>query len=187
MITARTLQRISDGLDKAVIVFCVAVVLVMLSISTLGITLEVTFNVFELFGASEAFVDSPLDWIYSQTRPSMTRLFLPWLAMLSLTMALKRGEHVAIAMAIRNLRPGLLRGVKIINLVVVGLFGAAMVWYGYFFFENSTQLFMISDTLQVSHKWTALSVPVCGLIICVHLLSGVSLIEIHEFDEEVEE
>ena len=90
-------------------------------------------------------------------------------------------------MAIRNLRPGLLRGVKIVNLVVVGLFGAAMVWYGYFFFENSTQLYMVSDTLQVSHKWTALSIPVSGLIICVHLLSGVSLIEIHEFDGEVEE
>ena len=90
--------------------------------------------------------------MYSQTRPSMTRLFLPWLAMLSLTMALKRGEHVAIAMAIRNLPPRLLWGVKVINLVVVGLFGAAMVWYGYFFFENSTQLFMVSDTLQVSHQ-----------------------------------
>ncbi len=181
------MRRVSDTVDNIVIVVCAALVLVMLTISALGISFEITFNLFEFFGATEAFVNSPLDWIYSQTRPSMTRLFLPWLAMLSLTMALKRGEHVAIAMAIRNLRPGLLRGVKIVNLVVVGLFGAAMVWYGYFFFENSTQLFMISDTLQVSHKWTALSVPVCGLIVCVHLLSGVSLIEIHEFDEEVEE
>ena len=187
MSSIRSLRHVSDTVDKIVVVFCVAVVLVMLTISTLGVALEITFNLFEFFGAAEAFVNSPLDWAFSQTRPSMTRLFLPWLAMLSLTMALKRGEHVAIAMAIRNLRPGLLRGVKIVNLVVVGLFGAAMVWYGYFFFENSTQLFMISDTLQVSHKWTALSVPVCGLIICVHLLSGVSLIEIHEFDEEVEE
>jgi len=186
MSSLRSLRRVSDTVDRIVLVVSVALVLVMLTISTLGISFEVTFNLFEYFGAAEAFVDSPLDWAFSQTRPSMTRLFLPWLAMLSLTMALKRGEHVAISLAIRRLPPRILRGVKVVNLVVVGLFGAAMVWYGYFFFENSTQLFMVSDTLQVSHKWTALSVPVCGAIVCVHLLSGLSLIEIHEFGEEVE-
>lgn len=187
MIAARSLRRISDLLNEVVIAVSVAVAVVMLSISTLGITFEVIFNIFERFGASEAFVESPLGWIYSQTRPSMTRLFLPWLAMLSLTVAFKGGEHVAIAIAIRNLPPKLLRWVQAVNLLVVALFGIALVWYGYLFFQNATQLFMVSDTVQVSHKWTNLSVPICGVIMCVHLLSGLSLVEVHEFTGEAEE
>ncbi len=187
MALAQSLRRISDGLNEGVIAVSVAMVVVMLAISTLGITFEVIFNIFELFGASESFVASRLGWIYSQTRPSMTRLFLPWLAMLSLTVAFKNGEHVAIGMAIRNLPPKVLRWVQAVNLVVVALFGIALVWYGHLFFLNSTQLFMVSDTVQISHKWTALSVPICGAIMCVHLLSGLSLVEVHEFTGEAEE
>ncbi len=187
MSSIQSMRRVSDTVDQIVVVVCAALVLVMLTISALGISFEITFNLFEYFDAAGAFVNSPLDWAFSNTRPSMTRLFLPWLAMLSLTMALKRGEHVAISMAIRKLPPRAMWAVKVVNLVVVALFGGAMVWYGYFFFETSTQLFMVSDTVQISHKWTALSIPVCGAIVCVHLLSGVSLIEIHEFADEVEE
>lgn len=186
MNTLLVMRRISDRLDALVILFCVVIVAVMLIISILGIALEVTFNLFELGGAAEAFVDSPLGWFYSQTRPSMTRLFLPWVAMLSLTVGFKRGEHVAIAMAIRHLPPALLRPVQIVNLAVVGLFGLALAYYGYGFFQNSTQFFMVSDSLQVSHKWTALSVPIAGLVMCVHLLSGTSLVEIAEFEVDEE-
>jgi TRAP-type C4-dicarboxylate transport system permease small subunit len=77
----------------------------------------------------------------------------------------------------RYLSPKLLRATQILNLALVGLFGVALVWYGLGFFENSTQLFMVSETLQISHKWTAISIPVCGLIMCVHLLSGLSLVQ----------
>jgi len=97
--------------------------------------------------------------------------------MLSVTVAFKSGEHVAISMAIKYLSPKMVRATQFLNLTFVGLFAVALIWYGLVFFENSTQLFMVSDTLQISHKWTALSIPVCGLIMCVHLLSGVSLVQ----------
>jgi TRAP-type C4-dicarboxylate transport system permease small subunit len=153
------LQRISDIVNVIAIVFGVLFVVTMLVLSTIGITYQL------VLGRS-------LTWSYS-----LTRLFLPWLALLSVTVAFKSGEHVAISMAIRYLSPKLLRATQFLNLVLVGLFAVALVWYGLVFFENSTQLFMVSETLQVSHKWTALSIPVCGLIMCVHLLSGVSLVQ----------
>lgn len=184
MPSAQSLRRVSDGLDKLVVAVCVTLVVVMLAISTVGVMLEVTFNLFEVFDVGQAFADSPLAWFYSQTRPSMTRLFLPWVAMLGLTVAFKSGEHVAIAMLLRRLPPAAMRAVQVVNLLVVALFGVALVWYGAIFFDNSTQLFMVSDTLQVPHKWTALSVPISGFIMCVHLLSGTALVEQAEFIAE---
>jgi len=153
------LQRMSDIVNMIVIVFGVLFVVTMLVLSTIGITYQLVLS-------------SALTWSYS-----LTRLFLPWLAMLSVTVAFKSGEHVAISMAIKYLSPKMLRATQFLNLTFVGLFAVAMIWYGLVFFENSTQLFMVSDTLQISHKWTALSIPVCGLIMCVHLLSGLSLVQ----------
>ena len=153
------LQRLSDVVNRIVIIFGVLFVVTMLVLSTIGITYQLVFS-------------SALTWSYS-----LTRLFLPWLAMLSVTVAFKSGEHVAISMAIKYLSPKMLRATQLLNLIFVGLFALALTWYGLVFFENSTQLFMVSDTLQISHKWTALSIPVCGLIMCVHLLSGVSLVQ----------
>ena len=156
---AEKLQRISDTVNRFVIVLGVLFVVTMLILSTIGITYQLIFS-------------SALTWSYS-----LTRLFLPWLAMLSVTVAFKSGEHVAISMAIKYLSPKMVRVTQFLNLTFVGLFAVALIWYGLVFFENSTQLFMVSDTLQISHKWTALSIPVCGLIMCVHLLSGVSLVQ----------
>ena len=153
------LQQISDIVNRIVIVCGVLFVVTMLVLSTIGITYQLVFG-------------SALTWSYS-----LTRLFLPWLAMLSVTVAFKSGEHVAISMAIKYLSPKILRATQLLNLIFVGLFAVALIWYGLIFFENSTQLFMVSDTLQISHKWTALSIPVCGLIMCLHLLSGVSLVQ----------
>ena len=156
---AAKLKRISDTVNMVVIFLGVLLVVTMLVLSTVGITYQLIFS-------------SALTWSYS-----FTRLFLPWLAMLSVTVAFKSSEHVAISMAIKYLSPKMLRVTQLLNLIFVGLFADALIWYGLIFFENSTQLFMVSETLQISHKWTALSIPVCGLIMCVHLLSGVSLVQ----------
>lgn len=162
------LPRLSDHLNQVVIAVSAALVVIMLSMSLTGIFFQFV-------------LDAPLTWSYS-----LTRLFLPWVAMLSLTVAFKRGEHIAITMAVRTLPRWAQRLVQVVNLSVVGLFGVALVWYGMGFFENSTQLFMVSDVLQVSHRWTAASVPVSGVILCVHLLSGVALVEHHELALEAE-
>lgn len=163
-----SLKRVSDAVDQVVVVVCVALVVVMLSMSSTGIFYQF-------------ILDDPLTWSYS-----LTRLFLPWLALLSVTVAYKRGEHVAISFLLRRIPRRALRVIQVFNLFVVGLFGLALLWYGIDFFLDSNQLFMVSDQLQVSHKWTAISVPITGAIMCVHLLSGTALVEIHEVIDEVD-
>lgn len=184
MIRLQSLRSVSDGLNRAVIALCVALVVAMLTLSTLGIFFETWLALAEYLGVSHWFRGGPVDWAFSHTRPSLTRLVLPWLAMLSTTVAFKFGEHIAIALAVRNLPPRWFRAVQIVNLGAVAFYGVILAWYGYGFFVNSTQIFMVSELLQVSHKWTAASVPVAGMIMCVHLLSGISLIETRETDLE---
>ncbi len=149
---------ISGWVDRAALVLCAVLILVMLSLSLVGIGHQVLF-------------DEALVW-----STSLTRLFLPWVAMLSITVAFKHGEHIALTLAVDCLPPALLRALLVINLVVVGLFSIALVWYGLEFFEFSTQRFMVSESIQLSHRWTAASIPVAGCILCVHLLSGFDLV-----------
>ena len=152
------LRRLSDGLNQAVLVACVVLITVMFAISLAGI-------------ATQAFTGSALTWSYS-----LARLFVPWIAMLSLTVAFKRGEHIAMAMLLARAPRGFRRFAQIVSLLLIGLFGVALAWYGAIFFTGSTQLFMISDFLQVSHKWVAAAVPVSGVILCVHLADGTALL-----------
>ncbi len=144
-------RAVSDGVNRSVLVICVAMITVMFSISVAGI-------------AHQAFAGSALAW-----SNSLARLFVPWIAMLSLTVAFKRGEHIAMGMLVTRAPTWILRLAQGFGLAVVGLFGAALFWYGIPYFIDSTQLFMISDSLQISHHWVAIAVPVSGLILCIHL------------------
>lgn len=153
-----TLARFSDRVDRAALAVAVALVLAMLGISLTGIFFQFVLN-------------DPLSWTYS-----LARLLLPWIAMLSLTVAFKRGEHVAMAMATRFLPAVVQRALRIVNLCLVALFAVALVWFGFEFFVTSNQLFMVSDFLQVPHKWVVAAVPVSGLVMCVHVLSGTALV-----------
>ena len=84
------MRRFSDRLDRLVVVLCGALLLAMFSISLLAVTWQATTG-------------HALTW-----GTSLARLFLPWLAMLSITVAFKRGEHIAMAMLAARL-PGRLR------------------------------------------------------------------------------
>ena len=55
-------------------------------------------------------------------------------------------------------------------------FALALMWYGFAFFAGSNQLFMVSDFLQVPHKWVTASVPVAGLVLLAHLAQGAALL-----------
>ena len=162
------LKRISDVANTGATVLAIVLFAVMLSLSLTAI-----FYQFVL--------DTPLTWAYS-----LTRLFLPWIAMLSITVALKHNEHIGVTMAIQHLPQSMFRVVQLISLCIVAFFGATLVWYGIGFFENSTQFYMVSDNLQVSHRWTAASVPLAGVVICIHLLSGLALVEHPDIMKQLE-
>ncbi|MDI5936436.1 TRAP transporter small permease [Halomonas kalidii] len=159
------LRRLSDGVNQVAIVLCVVCILAMLGISF-------TAFVYKLF------TGSALSWTYS-----LARLFLPWIGFLSMTISLRYGEHVAMTLLVRSLPRVLLQVAAGLCLAVIALFAALLVWYGWGYFLNATQVYMVSDQIQVHSKFTAIVVPLSGMIILLHLVQGFALLE-HFIDDE---
>lgn len=159
------LRRLSDLVNQAAIITCVACVLVMLGISF-------TAFVYKLATGSS------LSWTYS-----LARLFLPWIGFLSMTISLRYGEHVAMTLLVRSLPKALLTLAAGLCLAVIALFGALLLWYGWGYFESARQVYMVSDQIQISAKFTAIVVPISGAIVLLHLVQGFALLE-HFIDDE---
>lgn len=155
----RVWRSASDGLNRIVIGVCIACVLVMLSISFIGFLYMMTTG-------------AALSWTYS-----LARLFIPWIGLLSITVAFKNGEHVAMAVVLNRLPHRLRHAVAWAIVGLVGLFAILLIWTGWTFFVESTQIFMVSDAFQVSHRWVAASLPITGAVLLVHLVAGLDLIE----------
>jgi TRAP-type C4-dicarboxylate transport system permease small subunit len=153
------LKTLSDQVNRLTTAFCVACVLAMLSISFIG------FFYMMVTGAA-------LSWTYS-----LARLFIPWIGMLSITVAFKAGEHVAMSMLVRLLPAGLALVLRYASLGLIALFALLLVWFGWDFFISSGQMYMVSDQIQVHGRWVAASVPVAGLILLLHLADGLKLLE----------
>ncbi|MDR5866108.1 TRAP transporter small permease [Halomonas koreensis] len=159
-----TARRLSDVVNQAAIVVCVACILGMLAISFTGFLYTL-------------FTGDALSWTYS-----LARLFLPWIGLLSSTIALHSGEHVAMTLLMRVLPEALVKLCAGLTLGVIGVFALLVIWYGWDFFQNATQVYMVSDNIQISRKWTAAAVPLSGVIFLLHLVQGFSLLE-HFVDE----
>lgn len=171
------LRRTSDTVNRATILVCAVLLAVMLLVSAAGIVLELGLALAGHFGRASLFDSGPLAFAYANTRPSLFRLFLPWLGMLSITVAFKYGEHIAILAVARLLPRWAARLAQAVNLAAIGIFAIALLWYGIGFFREATNLYIISSSLQVAHHWTAASVPVAGAILCLHLVDGMALLE----------
>lgn len=160
-------QRASDALNRVVIMVCIGCVLVMLGISFTGFTYQVVTG-------------SALSWTYS-----LARLFLPWIGLLSITIAFRSGEHVAMTVLVRLLPEPLVRVAAYGSICVIAIFALMMVWYGWDFFTGATQIYMVSDRIQISHRFTAAAVPLTGLIMLLHLSHGTALLEHYTGEEEI--
>ncbi len=158
----------SDRLNRVVIYACIACLLVMLSISFTGFLYQL------VTGAA-------LSWTYS-----LARLFVPWLGMLSITVAFKSGEHVAMAVLLRALPPGAVRLVSWVNVAIIGIFALLLIWFGWSFFINSTHYNMVSDQIQIHQRFVAACVPMTGLILLVHLVCGLELLDLSDTEAEAE-
>ncbi len=153
------LRALSDVVNRLAIGACIACVLAMLAISFAG------FFYMALTGQA-------LSWTYS-----LARLFVPWIGMLSITVAFKSGEHVAMNMLARSVPPAAASLLQWLSVAAVGVFAALLVWYGWTFFIESNQTYMVSDRIQVHHRWVSACVPVTGLILLLHLPCGTRLLE----------
>lgn len=158
-------RRASDAVNHAAILLCIACVLAMLSISFIGFIYMVVTG-----GA--------LSWTYS-----LARLFLPWIGLISITIAFHSSEHVAMTIVVKRLPAAIVRVCAMLCLAVIAIFALLMVWYGWGYFMNATQIYMVSDTIQISARSTAAAVPLTGAIILLHLSRGFDLLA-HYADEE---
>jgi len=162
------LRRASDAVNRAVIWACIGCVLVMLGISFIGF--------FYMVVTGDA-----LSWTYS-----LARLFIPWIGLMSITVAFRTGEHVAMGMVVRHLPPRIATLLGYVNVALIAVLGLLLIWYGWEFFLNSTQYYMVSDQFQVHHRWVAAAVPVTGVILLIHVVNGLQLVEsTHEVEEEI--
>jgi len=152
------LRRLSDRIDRAVLGLSVLLVAAMFAVSLAAI-------------ATQFATGAALAW----ANP-VARLFVPWIAMLSLTVAFKRGEHIAMAMLPARLPPRVRAATVATSWLAVALFAAALAVYGVGYCLDARQLVMISDTVQVSQRWVAAAVPVAGAVLCVHLADGAALL-----------
>lgn len=160
----KPLRRLSDSINQVAIVVCVGCILAMLGISFTAFLYKLATG-------------STLSWTYS-----LARLFLPWIGFLSMTISLRYGEHVAMTLLIRSLPKILVQIGAGLCLAVIGLFALMLVWYGWSYFTNATQVYMVSDQIRIPSKVTAIVVPISGVIMLLHLVHGFSLLE-HFLDE----
>lgn len=165
MAILKPLRRLSEAVNRLAIVLCVACILLMLGISFTAFLYKLATG-------------STLSWTYS-----LARLFLPWIGFLSMTISLRYGEHVAMTLLVRSLPRALLKAAAVTCLAVIALFALMLVWYGWGFFLNATQMNMVSDNIQISNRFTAIVVPLSGLIILLHLVHGFDLLE-HFIDDQ---
>ena len=163
-----TLRGASDQLDRVVVWVCIVCLLAMLGISFVG-------SFYQLI------TGDALSWTYS-----LARLFIPWIGMLSITVAFKRGEHVAMAVLLQKLPPRWVLIVSWVNVAIIGVFALLLVWFGWKFFINATHINMVSDQIQVHQRWVAACVPMTGLILLVHVVNGQHLLDLAAAEAEVE-
>jgi TRAP-type C4-dicarboxylate transport system permease small subunit len=162
------LRAFSDGLDRLVTRFCIACLVIMLTISFAGFFYQM------ITGAA-------LSWTYS-----LARLFVPWIGMLSITVAFKRGEHVAMGALVNVLPARMATMIGYANVVIIGVLALLLIWYGWLFFINTTHYNMVSDQIQIHNRFVAACVPVAGLILLAHLANGLHLLDLASAEAEVE-
>lgn len=165
MVLLQPLRRLSEAVNQLAIVLSVACVLIMLGISFTAFLYKLATG-------------TSLSWTYS-----LARLFLPWIGFLSMTVSLRYGEHVAMTLLVRSLPRALVKVAAGLCLVVIGVFALMLVWYGWDYFLHATQMYMVSDNIQISNRFTAIVVPLSGVIILLHLVQGYDLLE-HFIDDQ---
>ena len=97
--------------------------------------------------------------------------------MLSITIAFKGGEHVAMNLLLGLVPAGITRAMQWTSVALIGLFALLLLWFGWDFFLGSNQYYMVSDQLRIHGRWVAACMPVSGAILLVHLADGVRLLE----------
>src|SRR5690625_1956191 len=154
IIVSSALVRISRVVNQVATAFCVGCVVAMLGISVIG--------AFYMVITGDA-----LSWTYS-----LSRLFIPWLGLLSISVAFWRGEHIAMNSLMEALPRPIGLAARAANYVIVGIFALLLIWYGTHCFLYSRDYVMVSDHIQFYSRCVSCAVPVPVAVILVHSSCG---------------
>ena len=142
----------SDKLNVCVIWLTTLCFFAMLAISATGTVYKVVTG-------------DGLSWTYS-----LARQFLPWFALLSITIGYHAKEHVAMTLILSHV-PSRIRILMAALIRIIWLsFALVLVIFGTSFAFKTMQIVMISDTLQIPQSWVMASLPVSGFVMLVHCL-----------------
>jgi TRAP-type C4-dicarboxylate transport system permease small subunit len=145
----RSLKRMSDGsyfIGKWLLV-C----------TMFGIAIFVLLQVFFRYVLNQALL-----W-----PEELSRWLLVWTGYLGAGVAFKRQQHVALSFIIARFPTDINRITVFIGRLLVLVFFVFFTYFGMINMINSNQF---SWALQVSVKWVMLSVPVCGVLLLIHLI-----------------
>jgi TRAP-type C4-dicarboxylate transport system permease small subunit len=145
----RTLGRMSDGsyfIGKCLLV------------STMfGIAFFVLLQVFFRYVLNHALL-----W-----PEELSRWLLVWTGYLGAGVAFKRHQHVALTFIISKFSTNINRVIVFVGRILVLVFFVFFTYFGMINMINSNQF---SWALLVSVKWVMLSVPVCGVLLLIHVI-----------------
>ena len=112
-------------------------------------------------------------------------MLLPWIGLISGTIALRYGEHVAMTILAQVLPRPVIKATQVLCLIAIAVFGLMLIWYGWPFFMNARQTYMVSDMIRIPQYFTAVTVPLSGAIILLHLSHGFALLGHETTAEEI--
>lgn len=143
--------KISDFINEVIKKICFLLLVAM--------TVIIVIQVFYRY-----VIGSSLSW-----SEEIARYIFIWIIMLGASTGVKESFHVAVTAFIGWLPENIRSIISTINVVMLGLVGLIMVFYGY----NLSELVAVqlSPAIRLSMFWVYLSVPVSGLLIIVHVLS----------------
>jgi len=120
----------------------------------------------------------PLAWSFT-----LLKVLTVWGVMLSISVALKSGEHVAVEGVVRLLPRRYQKIVLMFGYLLIALYMVALVWQGFLLLMKPQGMILV---LNISYRWVLASVPVTAAIQLAHLLTSPLIIqEVIERGEEV--
>lgn len=111
----------------------------------------------------------PIPWSFT-----LLKVLTVWGTMLSISVAFKSGEHVAVEGVVRLLPRAHQRIVLLFGYLLIALYMVALVWQGLLLLMKPQGIILV---LNISYGWVLASVPVTAAIHLVHLLASPLIIQ----------
>lgn len=145
------MERISDKINRTAEIALLVIVSVMAGI----VFVEVLFRYFLML---------PLFWT-----EEFARYCLVWSSLLGASVALKRGEHIAVTFLVDRIPGGISTQAAFLVPIVIALFLAVILWGGVHLVIITRH--QLSPAMRIPMSWPYLAIPISSLIMLFHVLT----------------